>query len=170
MGIRNYLVIGSSGTGKTAVATELERRGHHVVHGDRVLAYRGDPETGEALAGPPPDVDPVAWGYAHWIWRVDAVREAAADTTHAATFFCGDTRNFHRLLDVFDKVFVLDLDVETLNRRIEGRPGEPGFVPEERAVVLRHHRRPGYHPPGIVIDTTGPVSDVVDAILAQIDR
>lgn len=38
MGIRNYLIEGISGTGKTSVATELERRGYHVIHGDRELA------------------------------------------------------------------------------------------------------------------------------------
>ncbi len=32
---------GVSGAGKTLVATELERRGEHVVHGDRELAYQG---------------------------------------------------------------------------------------------------------------------------------
>ena len=53
MGIKNYLIEGGSGTGKMCVATEVERRGHHVVHGDRVLAYVGDPETGQALAGRP---------------------------------------------------------------------------------------------------------------------
>ncbi len=38
MGIRNFLVEGVSGSGKTSVATELQQRGHHVVHGDRELA------------------------------------------------------------------------------------------------------------------------------------
>ena len=37
MGVRNYLVEGVSGTGKTTVCTELNRRGHHAVHGDREL-------------------------------------------------------------------------------------------------------------------------------------
>ncbi|MGO7374109.1 hypothetical protein ACCT04_35900, partial [Rhizobium ruizarguesonis] len=72
---------GGSGTGKTSVATELERRGYHVVHGERVLAYVGDPETGQALAGPPECADRIVLGYAHWIWPVDKVRAIAADTT-----------------------------------------------------------------------------------------
>jgi len=49
MGVRNYLIEGVSGTGKTAVAEEIQRRGYHVIHGDRELAYHGDPETGEPL-------------------------------------------------------------------------------------------------------------------------
>ena len=51
MGRRNYLVEGLSGTGKTSVCDELQRRGHHAIHGDRELAYRGDPETGEPMEG-----------------------------------------------------------------------------------------------------------------------
>ena len=47
MGIRNYLIEGVSGTGKTSVCNELQRRGYHAIHGDRELAYQGDPETGE---------------------------------------------------------------------------------------------------------------------------
>ena len=51
MGVRNFLVEGLSGTGKTTVADELERRGHHAVHGDRELAYQGDAATGEPTDG-----------------------------------------------------------------------------------------------------------------------
>lgn len=45
MGIRNYLIGGVSGAGKTTVCNELQRRGYHAIHGDRELAYQGDPET-----------------------------------------------------------------------------------------------------------------------------
>jgi len=46
VGKKNYLVDGVSGAGKTWVAEELQRRGCHVLHGDRKLKYQGDPETG----------------------------------------------------------------------------------------------------------------------------
>jgi hypothetical protein len=169
MGIRNYLIEGGSGTGKTSVATELERRGCHVIHGDRVLAYVGDPETGQALAGPPEGVvDRIAWSYAHWIWPIDKVRSLVADTIHPVTFFCGGSRNFHKFLHLFDKVFVLEIDVETLNRRLDGRPDEPGFQPDERALILRYHGTREHLPPGISINTAGTVPGVVDDILAQL--
>lgn len=35
MGIRNFLVEGLSGTGKTSVCDELQRRGYQAIHGDR---------------------------------------------------------------------------------------------------------------------------------------
>lgn len=168
MGIKNYLIEGGSGTGKTSVATELERRGYDVIHGDRVLAYVGDPETGQALAGPPKGADRVAWRYAHWIWPVDKVRAIAADTTHPATFFCGGSRNSQKFLRLFDKVFVLYIDVEMLNRRLDERPHDFGFKRAERALVLRYHRTREYLPAGITIETANTVARVVDDILAHL--
>jgi hypothetical protein len=51
MGKRNYLIEGVSGTGKTAVCIELQRRGYQAIHGDRDLAYQGDPELGQPTVG-----------------------------------------------------------------------------------------------------------------------
>jgi len=46
MGIRNYLIEGVSGTGKTSVCLALRARGYHSINGDTELAYQGDPVTG----------------------------------------------------------------------------------------------------------------------------
>jgi Cdc6-like AAA superfamily ATPase len=43
MGMRNYLIEGVSGTGKTSVCKELQRRGYYAINGDTELAYQGDP-------------------------------------------------------------------------------------------------------------------------------
>jgi len=40
MGKKNYLIEGVSGTGKTAVCYELQRRGFHTVNGDREMRSR----------------------------------------------------------------------------------------------------------------------------------
>ena len=73
MGIRNYLIEGVSGTGKTTVAKELQRRGYHVIHGDRELKYRGDPKTGEPLEEPlhKSERDKAVWQQEHLLWDVD---------------------------------------------------------------------------------------------------
>src|SRR5688572_16993057 len=101
MGVRNYLIEGVSGTGKTRVAEELQRRGYHVIHGDRELAYYGDAETGEPLDWPAHEsvADTLAWGNKHWIWPVDKVRSLIADHRNAITFFCGGSRNSHQFID-----------------------------------------------------------------------
>jgi hypothetical protein len=50
---------------------------------------------------------------------------------------------------------------------LDGRPNEPGFKPDERALVLRYHSTRQHLPAGIIVDTTGTISSVVDGILAQ---
>src|SRR5688500_226156 len=100
MGMRNYLIEGLSGTGKTSVCNELQRRGYHAIHGDRELAYQGDPETGEPTA---------SLAHEHHIWHVAKVEALVADQDEAATFFCGGSRNFSKFIDQFDGVLYLKL-------------------------------------------------------------
>lgn len=168
MGVRNYLIEGISGTGKTAVAAELERRGYHVVHGDRALAYQGDPETGEPLDGSVTSPD-AAFGHKHHLWDVENVRSLVADKSHPISFFCGGSRNFHQFIDLFDEVFVLDVDLDTLKRRLAGRPeDEFGGKPAERDVVLRLHATKEDLPRNAtIIDSTAPLTSVVDDVLVD---
>jgi dephospho-CoA kinase len=170
MAIRNYFIEGVSGSGKTSVAIELEQRGYHVVHGDRVLAYRGDPRTGEPVELPPDAA--LEWRQGHHIWNVGKVRAIVADKSRMETFFCGGSRNWGDFIDLFDKVFVLDVDRETLNQRLLNRPeDEFGGKPDERAFVLRLHASEEDIPRhGIRIDATGPIEHVLDAILSAAAR
>jgi len=161
VGMRNYLVEGVSGTGKTSVCQELRRRGFHAINGDTDLAYQGDPETGE-----PTDGVPSHW---HHIWHVDKVRALVADQNERVTFFCGGSRNFSKFQDLFDSVFVLEIDLDTLNRRLDQRPeDEFGAQQSERELIARLHRTKEDSPKSaILIDATAPLAHVVDEIVRQ---
>lgn len=158
--MRNYLVEGVSGTGKTSVCRELSRRGHLAVNGDTDLAYQGDPATGRAT-------DTAT--HEHHIWDVGRVRSVAGDRHEPATFFCGGSRNFSAFIDVFDEVFVLEVDLETLQRRLDQRPdGEWGSKQAERDLIVRLHRTGEDIPrSGVAIDATRPLDVVVDDILRR---
>lgn len=158
MGVRNYLVEGVSTSGKTSVCHDLLRRGYHAINGDRELAYQGDPDTGERTD---------TADHEHHLWDVDFVRAIAAESHESATFFCGGSRNFNEFLDVFDEVFVLDIDTETLHRRLGQRPqDEWGSKPSERDLILRlHATREDIRAGGVLIDATRPLAVVVDEIL-----
>ena len=116
------------------------------MHGDRVLAYQGDPVTGELLPG---------FHHEHHVWDVARVRELVADHSEPVTYFCGGSRNHAAFIDLFDEVFLLEVDRETLLDRLGRRPpDEFGARPEERDLVLRVH-------------ATRPLAEVVDEILRR---
>jgi broad-specificity NMP kinase len=161
MAKRNYLVEGVSGTGKSSVCDELRRRGYKAINGDRELAYQGDPETGKRTA---------AYGHEYHIWDVDRVREIAAKKEDEVTFFCGGFRNFDKVLDLFDKVFVLDLDTETLKQRLDSRTLDDwGGNKKEKELILRLHATKEDIPDGMIIDAARPLNEVVDAIVECIE-
>jgi dephospho-CoA kinase len=160
MGIRNYLIEGVSGTGKTSVCNELQRRGYHAIHGDRELAYQGDPETGTRTDGVT---------HEHHIWDVDKVKALVANQDDPVTFFCGGSRNFSKFIDLFDGVFVLEVDLDTLNQRLDERPeNEWGGKQTERELIARLHQTKEDIPKnGIIIDATVSIAHVVDEIVRQ---
>uniref|UniRef100_A0A2A4YT97 Nucleoside kinase n=1 Tax=OCS116 cluster bacterium TaxID=2030921 RepID=A0A2A4YT97_9PROT len=162
MGIRNYLIEGGSCTGKTAVCDELQRRGFHSIHGDRELAYQGDPKTGATLDG---------FVHEHHIWDVDKVKSLVADRGNELSFFCGGSRNFHHFIDLFDVVFVLDVDIDTLNERLGARPeDEFGSELSERELIVRLHiTKSGIPENAVSVDANAPLADVVDEILRQVN-
>ncbi len=160
MGVRNYLIEGVSGTGKSSVCRELRRRGYRAIDGDRDLAYQGDPETGEPTASST---------HEHHIWPVDRVRVLVADQDDSVTFFCGGSRNFSKFVDLFDGVFVLEADLDTVIRRLGERPDDDfGATKEQRDLVARLHRtRVDLPRNGVAIDATAPITHVVDEIVRQ---
>ncbi|HEU4329183.1 MAG TPA: AAA family ATPase [Roseiflexaceae bacterium] len=165
MGVKNYLIDGVSCAGKTTVCNELQRRGYHAVHGDRELAYWVDLKTGEP-------VDDSTNEHRMWIWDVEKVRALAADQNHAITFFCGGSRNSDHFIDLFDNVFVLEVDLDTLNRRLAARPEDEwgGTASEgESFARLQHATKEGLPKSAITIDATAPLSSVVDTILEHVN-
>ncbi len=169
MGVKNYLIEGVSCTGKTTVAEELRWRGYHVVHGDQELAYLGDPQTGERLDSCADGSDSVNWRHEHHIWDVEKVKSLLADRRHARSFFCGGSRNFRHFIYRFDAVFILDIDVGTLNRRLALRPADQfGGNESERALIARLHETKEDIPNDAVnIDATAPIARVVEEILLK---
>ena len=160
MGKKNYLIEGVSGAGKTSVCTELERRGYHCVHGDRELAYQGDPETGEPTEG---------FAHGNHIWDVAKVQALVDNKEFETTFFCGGSRNFSKFIELFDRVFVLEVDLDTLRRRLAARPADEwgGEPPKWEFIARLHQTKEAIPVDGIVIDATVPLAYVVDEILRR---
>lgn len=160
MGVNNYLIDGVSCAGKTSVCDELLQRGYHAIHGDRELAYWGDLQTGESNGGTKA-----------WIWDLSRLRDLVADQSHMTTFFCGGSRNSDHFIDLFDAVFVLDIDLETLNQRLAARPEDEwgGTAAEGEAFAkYQQETKAGLPKNATLIDATAPLASVVDTILEHV--
>lgn len=97
------------------------------------------------------------------------MKALVADQREAVTFLCGGSRNFAKFIDLFNGVFVLEIDTETLVHRLDERQedewGGQGRH-AERDLILRLHRTKADIPRGgIAIDATAPLVHVVDEIL-----
>ena len=159
MGIRNYLIDGGSGTGKTAVCDELQRRGYQAIHGDRELRDQSHPGAPEHHLPPR--------------WDVAKVKAFLADQDEAVTFFCGGCRNSSEFIDLLDGVFVLEVDdLGTVMRRIDERvlvdPSDWGAQQEERDAIVRLHQTKEGLAEGWAVDATAPLPSVVDEILCRV--
>jgi broad-specificity NMP kinase len=150
MGRRNYLISGVSGAGKTAVCTESQRRGYQAINGDDELAYQGDPDTGQPTDGLKHEHS-ATFISEHHIWDVEKVKAFVASQDEAVTFFCGGSRNFSKFIELFDGVFVLEIDLDTSLQRIDER------------VTLDPNSKEGVPKNGIII--TAPLARVVDEVL-----
>lgn len=73
---------------------------------------------------------------------------------------------------MFDQVFLLDIDTDTLHQRLGQRPpDEWGSKPCERNLITRLHATKEDIPAvGVVIDATRSVADVVDEILRYAEK
>ena len=73
-------------------------------------------------------------------------------------------------LGIVDKVFVLDLDTETLKQRLDSRTADDwGGNKKERELILRLHATKEDIPDGMIIDAARPLNEVLDAIVECIE-
>jgi shikimate kinase len=167
------LVTGISGSGKSAVCGELQRRGYEAHDTDQdgnavwVSQKTGDvTATPAASEGTPPEwLEEQEWRVAPF--KVEALAKRA-DTL--LVFLCGSTANEREVWHLFSRVIYLAIDNETLRRRLASRTTNAfGKAPNELQAILSWHevgedqyRRFG----ATIVDATSPLNQVVDNVLA----
>jgi hypothetical protein len=79
----------------------------------------------------------------HRLWRVEEV-EALVDDQNEGDVLLRRSRSFSNFIDLFDGVFVLKVDLDTLRRRLEQRPEDQfGGRPSDRELTEGLHESGG---------------------------
>jgi dephospho-CoA kinase len=141
-----------SGTGKSAVVAELRRRGY--------VAYDAD-DDGYS--------EPAEGGA--WRWRVEAVATLFASAATGVLFFAGCSDE--QAAFEWDRKVLLTAPEQVILTRLGDRSSNPyGRSEEDKEQVvwdLREFELLLRRSADQIIDTTGPLTGVVDRILAAIE-
>lgn len=158
------MVTGNPGSGKTALAHELVRRGVAATDADVLAGW-------ESTAGTPadsPTQPSAAWLERHrWVWRRDRVEQFIQAQAHPLVFLCGIAMNQREMLDLFQLVFLLSIDEDTQITRLDAAAnrdaaaraqvvtGRPFFEAEMRAAGA------------LVLDGGQPTARLAELVLAE---
>lgn len=170
-----YYITGVSGSGKSTVLAELQRRGFEAYDVDDTLARWRNIQTG--YIHPKSSVKKAQRTAEflqkhHWIVPRPEIELLAQQAAEKPIFVGGAIGNESELRDLFTVVFSLYIDNETIAHRLKTRTtNDWGKQPHELQLTLSHaaatyekHNRLG----DVILDGTQPTEKIVDEILAHI--
>lgn len=155
--MKRVLITGLSGTGKSTLINELASRGYKAVDTDWNPEWEQPPEAGEGSG---------------WLWREDRIK-ALLETEDAAVLFVGAcVENQGKFYPWFDEIVLLTVPADVTIERLGRRTNNPyGKRPEERAEVLAYKAtvEPMLRKSATIeIDTTHPLSEVLEALISEV--
>lgn len=167
-------ITGISGAGKSAVCAELARRGYEAHEGDDRLCAFYDNETNKEVARPKSlAVRTPEWRAKHtWKMSVDKLLVLKKEAAAKPIFICGVAANEEEYIELFDKVFTLTLDLQTMKDRIENRTNNDfGKSKHEMDMLIAWQQStPDYYKKidAVAIDARKPLSEVVAEIESKL--
>jgi dephospho-CoA kinase len=153
-----------SGTGKSAVISELAGRGYKAVDADcDEFSQWVEVESSADPFGSPVDVD------RDWVWREDRIQDLLSTEDTEVLFLSGCAENMPKFLSQFDHVVLLSAPADVIAHRLRTRtnnsygkhPGEIARVLDLLESVEPRLRRVAGHE----IDTSAPLQEVVAGLL-----
>jgi len=167
------LITGFPGTGKSAIALELKRRGHRAYDPDimRGYEYTVDRHTGERIH--PPQPIPAGWYDITGLRMWDPVKMSRLLLTSDDVFICSFVHDLANYRHLFDHIFVLTLDDVVLERRLRGRLGNQiGKDPAELRDIMKLHRefeRTMLAHGATALNAEHGIRELVNTILEQVE-
>jgi dephospho-CoA kinase len=166
----NILITGNAGSGKTSVSEVLEQRGYIVHDADEGFGHWIHKKSGEMRSSRPT----ANRGDYYWVWRIGKIKSLLRETGDKTVFFCGVSSNQAELYKDFDKVMVLDCNLEIIKHRLRNRQNNPfGKRTGDIELVSKNHdllRSQLGKAGAIEINADQPLDEVVDEILSHTDE
>ncbi len=163
--MKRVFLTGMSGTGKSAVISELAARGYKAVDTD----YDGwsalvEVPAGRGQFGPR--------GKHDWLWQEDRIARLLATEDADVLFISGGASNQVKFYNQFDHIVLLTAPASVITERLVTRTNNPyGKHPDElaRVLALKETVEPMLRRVAdLEIDTSLPVDRVVEKILGAV--
>lgn len=171
-----FFIVGSPSAGKTSVCLALREMGYEAydTDGDGFARWQNlhtgyvHPKSSVKSADRTPEF------LEHHKWQVprSEVEKLSAKADGKIIFLCGDIGNQSEVRDIFDGVFALHIDEETLKHRLATRlHNDWGKQPHELLITLEKHRMAFDQykvMEAVVIDGVQSVQQVASKILSKV--
>jgi thymidylate kinase len=174
-----YYITGVPGSGKSSVLRELQTRGYEA-HGvdEEGFADWHNKATGSIDVRPEDQTEEQQhqwFGDHDWTLnrdRIAALKLEVEPSLKNVVFLCGVAGGEKEVWDLFDGVFALIIDAETLKKRISNRTDNHfGKSEDELNLILSGHATYETDYKGFgatIIDATQPINIVTDEILCEL--
>lgn len=179
--MKKMLLTGMSGTGKSTVIRELQRRGIRAIDlDDDGWSHWIYTDTG--LPAPEPAPGEYPWDELDWVWNEERIENLLTPEDAGggpALVVAGTSENQGKFYPHLDYVVLLSAPAHVVMHRVDVRQNHPyGATPRTRARILEHTRilehiktvepllrRGATHE----IDTTAPLVEVVERVITILD-
>ncbi len=173
--MKKIYITGVSGTGKTTIAKELEKRGFYTISIDEVenLCFWVHQATGEKHGGKNTELT-LEFVDAHdWICDIEYLNKLLNKNVDVI-FVLGMAGNQDEFLNMFDKILLLQCSPETFCKRIENRTdndfGKDKKIQQQILDRYEAYAEKMLSKGAISIDTEKPIDEVVNEVIKQVVR
>lgn len=170
--MKKIYITGVSGTGKTTIAKELDKRGFYVISIDEVpgLCSWVHQTTGEKHCGKDTPLTVEFVDEHDWICDIEYLNKLLSKDVELG-FVLGIAGNQNSFLQSFNKILLLECSPDTFSARIDARTDNDfGKDPKIKSRILNYYKSYAEEMlsrGAVSVNTDRPIEVVVDDVIAQ---